>query len=170
MPFLRSEPKRFAQRCIPIKFARALRSRRVAHCHNRPAAGVAKAAVLKNDSGEPPQIPRLGLPIWSARSEKLAPVPIIRCQAAQIGRNRSSGLPGHNILQPPIAQKCAAPPLFPYRWCSPKGSSYSEARRTWCRTSNDDKPRSAAKFPSCCTTIGAVPPMVLALSSDFAKV
>src|ERR1700735_5841097 len=39
-------------------------------------AGVAKAAVLKNASGEPPQIPSLGLPTGSARSEKLAPVPL----------------------------------------------------------------------------------------------
>ena len=69
-----AEPEGFRERKIPAELARAF---------DRAAMFVAiivqraecKAAVLKKPSGEPPQIPRFGLPIRFARSEKFEPVP-----------------------------------------------------------------------------------------------
>src|ERR1700722_6812799 len=103
MTFLRPEAKRFAQRRVPIKFARPF---------DRPAPLVSidrrrwrgKSRGVKKTQGRTPADAHVRIANLVRSERKARPCTIIGCQATQICRNWISGLPRHNILQPPITQ------------------------------------------------------------------
>src|SRR3984957_3819764 len=106
MAFLRSKAKRFTQRCIPIKFAgpfdRAASLVPVGRGRRRRKRRGIKKRERRSSANAEIRISNL---IGTQRKARAGP--IVRCQSTQICRNWSSGLPGNDILQPPITEDVA---------------------------------------------------------------
>ena len=108
MPLARSESERFRERHIPIEFARAFdrAATFVAVCASgrRSESGGVEKRERRAAANSQVRIANL---IGAQRETRAGA--IVRRGAAQISRDRRSGLPGDDILQPPIAESVFGP-------------------------------------------------------------
>src|SRR5580704_11239449 len=108
MTLARSEAKRFRERLIPIEFARAFNCAATLVAILPGGRRGERGGVEKRERRAPADTEiRIGHLIRAQR--KTGARAVVRCSAAQVRGDRRSGLPGNDILQPPIAERMLGP-------------------------------------------------------------
>src|SRR5450755_1904239 len=104
MALLRAEAERFCQRRVPIKFAWALNRAAALVTVGRGRRGGECRGVKKHERRSATNS-LVGIADLVGAERKARARSIVSCQTAEVGCHGRSGLPRHDILETPIAER-----------------------------------------------------------------